>query len=242
MRSAFLLNVVKSNQDEWRFRKGISCALPGNWYRCWARCDWNIQISVSKPGGWAKWKLVRPWSVSIGQILSLIRALCPDLPMLSRVIDICSVAESLIQATRNINVRINFSFPWRYKKHTWIFWFVFLQMERIIYEGDKSVYEVRTFTGNRLGASTKADIKIILAGDKGRTDEIFLKDSRTYKVKFQRGQEDVFRLNTFNVGPLKMIYIGHDRKELGESQTCLKVYSSRMLMMDTLQWSTTFVF
>ena len=61
-------------------------------------------------------------------------------------------------------------------------------MDTILQEGERTTYEVRVATGNRLGASTKADIKIVLCGDKGRTEEIFLKDSLTYKVKFQRGQ------------------------------------------------------
>ncbi len=89
-------------------------------------------------------------------------------------------------------------------------------MESIIWEGDKVQYRIHVYTGNRLGASTKADIKLVLAGDKGRTEEVFLKESKTYKVKFQRGQEDIFDLDTFYVGPIRKIAIGHDRKELGK--------------------------
>ena len=88
-------------------------------------------------------------------------------------------------------------------------------MESILWDGEQSRYRVHVYTGNRLGASTKADIKLVLFGDKGRTEEIFLKDSRTYKVKFQRGQEDIFELNAVYVGPVRKIAIGHDRKELG---------------------------
>ena len=55
-------------------------------------------------------------------------------------------------------------------------------------EGDMTNYEVHVFTGARLGASTKADVKLVLCGDKGRTHEIYLPDSTTHKVKFQKGQ------------------------------------------------------
>ena len=55
-------------------------------------------------------------------------------------------------------------------------------------EGDMASYEVHVFTGARLGASTRADVKLVLCGDKGRTHEIYLPDSTTHKVKFQKGQ------------------------------------------------------
>ena len=55
-------------------------------------------------------------------------------------------------------------------------------------EGERVDYEVHVLTGSRLGASTRADVKLVLCGDMGRSEEIYLPDSTTHKVKFQKGQ------------------------------------------------------
>lgn len=55
--------------------------------------------------------------------------------------------------------------------------------------GRRTVYEMAIHTGNRLGASTTADIFIILFGERGNTGKIKLKQSREGdKMKFQKGQ------------------------------------------------------
>ncbi len=61
-------------------------------------------------------------------------------------------------------------------------------MDVILTDGDRSDYRIHVYTGNRLGASTRADIRLILYGDQGRTEEIPLTDSRNHKIKFQKGQ------------------------------------------------------
>lgn len=85
--------------------------------------------------------------------------------------------------------------------------------------GKRTIYEMAIHTGNRLGASTRADVHIILYGEKGNTGKIKLKQSKETKdgkkMKFQKGQIDVFKVESFYVGKLECITIGHDRKELG---------------------------
>ncbi|PIK57589.1 hypothetical protein BSL78_05497 [Apostichopus japonicus] len=79
-------------------------------------------------------------------------------------------------------------------------------------------------TGSRLGASTTADIFVILFGEKGNTGKIKLKQSKEGdRMKFQKGQIDVFRVESFFVGRLECVCIGHERKELGCGWFCDKV-------------------
>lgn len=67
--------------------------------------------------------------------------------------------------------------------------FEHLQHEPKIKSGRRTVYELAIHTGNRLGASTTADIFIILFGEKGNTGKIKLKQSKEGdKMKFQKGQ------------------------------------------------------
>ncbi|XP_071497345.1 uncharacterized protein [Diadema antillarum] len=85
--------------------------------------------------------------------------------------------------------------------------------------GKRTIYEMAIHTGNRLGASTRADVHIILYGEKGNTGKIKLKQSKDTKdgkkMKFQKGQIDVFKVESFYVGKLECVTIGHDRRELG---------------------------
>ena len=61
-------------------------------------------------------------------------------------------------------------------------------METLINSGPKSKYEVHVKTGSRLGASTKAAVKVALYGDRGKAPEVFLTESLSHKVAFQKGQ------------------------------------------------------
>ncbi|CAE1329768.1 SPSB3 [Acanthosepion pharaonis] len=83
-----------------------------------------------------------------------------------------------------------------------------------ITSGKETKYIVVVKTGNVLGASTRAQIKIILCGTEGKTGAISLLKSETNKIKFQKGKEDHFILKTFNVGYIEKIRIGHNRLEL----------------------------
>ena len=70
-------------------------------------------------------------------------------------------------------------------------------------------------TGRKVpGASTKAEVKLRLFGSKGKSEPFVLSQSRTHKIPFQKGQEDVFHLEAFDVGPLDKIVIGHERREM----------------------------
>lgn len=66
--------------------------------------------------------------------------------------------------------------------------------------GKRTVYEMAIHTGNRLGASTRADVHIILYGEKGNTGKIKLKQSKETKdgkkMKFQKGQVSSLKFNS----------------------------------------------
>lgn len=83
-----------------------------------------------------------------------------------------------------------------------------------IKSGKESTYIVVVKTGNVLGASTRAQVKIVLCGSEGKTGALTLLKSETNKIRFQKGKEDHFILKTFHVGHLEKIRIGHDRPEL----------------------------
>ena len=49
-------------------------------------------------------------------------------------------------------------------------------------------YEVYVLTGDKLGAGTKAVVKLTVFGEYGKSGERQLLRSRTHRTKFQRGQ------------------------------------------------------
>lgn len=81
-------------------------------------------------------------------------------------------------------------------------------------DGPWCEYQLYVRTGDRVGAATKADVRVTLYGEKGRTKEMLLGNSARNKVKFQRGKEDVFLVPAHHVGRLRKIKIGHDRPEI----------------------------
>lgn len=87
-------------------------------------------------------------------------------------------------------------------------------MEDEVKEGPWGEYQVYITTGNRIGASTSADVKVTIYGEKGRTPPIPLVNSKYNKVKFQRGKEDLFIVAARHVGKMRKIKIGHDRSQL----------------------------
>ncbi|XP_013083774.2 uncharacterized protein LOC106068824 isoform X3 [Biomphalaria glabrata] len=102
-------------------------------------------------------------------------------------------------------------------------------------------YEVYVRTGNRLGASTKASIKMIMYGEKGRTKEFVLKDSKKHKIPFQKGREDMFALTAHHIGQIKQIQIGHDRSELNyawylEGVTVFDIYAKQIFQFPCERW------
>lgn len=62
------------------------------------------------------------------------------------------------------------------------------QLDEEVTSGDRAEYQIYIRTGNRIGASTKAQVKITLYGENGRTKEIPLDKSKRHKVCFQKGK------------------------------------------------------
>ncbi|XP_072044522.1 uncharacterized protein [Amphiura filiformis] len=84
--------------------------------------------------------------------------------------------------------------------------------------GKRTIYELAIHTGDLLGAGTKADIHITLYGERGNTGKIKLKQTDELDVrrmKFQKGQIDVFKVESYNVGKLECISVGHNRNDIG---------------------------
>ncbi len=75
-------------------------------------------------------------------------------------------------------------------------------------------YKISVTTGNCNGASTKAPISIKLYGSNGYTPVLNLIESDSHRVPFLKGQTDLFIIQTYHVGELAGITIGHDRKDM----------------------------
>lgn len=75
--------------------------------------------------------------------------------------------------------------------------FAYIQEYKEITSGKETKYIVVVKTGNVLGASTRAQIKIILCGTEGKTGAISLLKSETNKIKFQKGKvrQIIFHVN-----------------------------------------------
>ena len=86
--------------------------------------------------------------------------------------------------------------------------------EEEIKQGDWGEYQIYVKTGDTIGASTKAAVKMTVYGDKGRSKEFYLDRSKRHKITFQKGKEDLFMKAFPHVGKLRKIKIGHDRMEL----------------------------
>jgi hypothetical protein len=83
--------------------------------------------------------------------------------------------------------------------------------------GAKNEYRVWIKTGNRQGSGTNATIKIQIFGKKGKTGIVELKQSITNRIPFQRGKQDVFKVDNFDVGGLTAISIGHTELDLSKN-------------------------
>ncbi|XP_063445520.1 uncharacterized protein LOC134725544 isoform X2 [Mytilus trossulus] len=115
------------------------------------------------------------------------------------------------------------------------------QDEDEVKQGDWGEYQIYVKTGENIGASTKADIKLTVYGDKGRSKEFYLDRSKRHKITFQKGKEDLFMKAFPHVGKLKKIRIGHDRTELSyawflESVTIYDMRDKRVYDFPCSQW------
>ncbi|XP_046583489.1 LOW QUALITY PROTEIN: uncharacterized protein LOC124290730 [Haliotis rubra] len=117
------------------------------------------------------------------------------------------------------------------------------QQEDEVKQGPWGEYQIYVRTGNTIGASTKADIKLTLYGQQGRTKEMLLGmgDSKNHKVAFQKNKEDLFILAAHHVGRLRKIKIGHDRVELSnawflDSVSVYDMHDKRIYEFPCNQW------
>ncbi|XP_073475133.1 lipoxygenase homology domain-containing protein 1 [Aquarana catesbeiana] len=74
-------------------------------------------------------------------------------------------------------------------------------------------YEVTVTTGNVRGAGTNANVFMQLYGDRGKTEETTL---RSRSNDFERGAEDIFKIEALDVGKILKLRIGHDGKGFGD--------------------------
>ncbi|XP_078580092.1 lipoxygenase homology domain-containing protein 1-like isoform X2 [Branchiostoma floridae x Branchiostoma japonicum] len=72
-----------------------------------------------------------------------------------------------------------------------------------------SKYKITTYTGNKRGAGTDANVFVTLFGEAGDSGERRLDNS---KNNFERGRDDTFMIECPNLGPMRKIRIGHDNK------------------------------
>jgi hypothetical protein len=85
-----------------------------------------------------------------------------------------------------------------------------------VVEGPAVKYRIVIKTGDRLGSSTEAAIKLRLFGSKGKSKQFKLRSSKNHKIPFRKGNTDVFDIEFFDVGKLKAVYLGHSEKNIGK--------------------------
>lgn len=79
----------------------------------------------------------------------------------------------------------------------------------------RTSYKVNVKTGDVLGAGTDANVFMVIFGEHGDSGELALKNSETYKDKFERNHTDVFSFKNFlSLGELTKVRIWHDNKFL----------------------------
>ncbi|XP_062614958.1 uncharacterized protein LOC134276712 isoform X2 [Saccostrea cucullata] len=114
-------------------------------------------------------------------------------------------------------------------------------LDQEVTSGERGEYQIYVRTGNRIGASTKAEVKITLYGEKGRTKEIVLEKSKRHKVCFQKGKEDLFIVAQHHVGKLLKVKVGHDRADASnawflESVTVFDMLSKKIYEFVCDRW------
>ncbi|XP_045645113.1 oxygen-regulated protein 1 isoform X2 [Ursus americanus] len=72
------------------------------------------------------------------------------------------------------------------------------------------IYEIYTYTGRKPGAETESNVLINLIGIRGDSGNRRLHQSQNNKVKFRRGQVDIFSIEAVSLGKLKKVMISHD--------------------------------
>ena len=64
----------------------------------------------------------------------------------------------------------------------------------------KTEYLIKVETGVKKGSGTDANVFLVIFGDNGNSKKLTLKNSKTFKQKFQPGQIDVFAFKMKNLG------------------------------------------
>lgn len=67
-------------------------------------------------------------------------------------------------------------------------------------------YSCHIFTGDKYGAGTDSNVFMTLYGEYGDTGERQLEQSESNVNKFERKQEDVFKLKAVDLGELKKVH------------------------------------
>ncbi|XP_077979346.1 lipoxygenase homology domain-containing protein 1-like [Glandiceps talaboti] len=78
-------------------------------------------------------------------------------------------------------------------------------------------YIVHVYTGDVSGAGTDSNVFCNIFGENGDTGERELKESETNTNKFERNNEDIFKLNAVGLGVLRKVKIRHDNSMLGSA-------------------------
>lgn len=84
-----------------------------------------------------------------------------------------------------------------------------------INSGELVPYQIVVKTGDHSGSSTEAEIGIVLFGEKGKSKYFSLKRSTRHRIPFRKSNLDIFEIETFDVGQIKAIQIGHFESDIG---------------------------
>lgn len=80
----------------------------------------------------------------------------------------------------------------------------------------RTTYKVNVKTGDIMGAGTDANVFMVIFGENGDSGELALKNSETYKDKFERNHTDIFSFKgLLSLGELMKVRIWHDNKFFG---------------------------
>ena len=68
-------------------------------------------------------------------------------------------------------------------------------------------YHIHVKTGDVSGAGTDANVYIIIYGAKGDTGQLMLRQSASFKNKFERGKTDVFKIEATDIGQVGLFLV-----------------------------------
>jgi hypothetical protein len=87
--------------------------------------------------------------------------------------------------------------------------------------GNVIKYRVICKTKENDDSNTEESVKFRIFGSIGKSKQFMLKDwKRNNKPAFLSGNTDVFDIETYDVGVIKAIYIGHSEKKIGIDRIC----------------------